>query len=202
MRKLFMLGSLIALLVPTASHAFQLGIRLGYAPAMGDEQKDAPMSDFVKSQIPIQVDGLFAVNKDFALGPYFSYGVGQLNSDVKDGCDLLGVDCSVSNVRLGLEGIYKFNSVQAQMVPWLGAGLGYEASSITMSAGGVSASADTSGLELNLQAGGDFKVNEQFSVGPYVQLSIGRYSNFEGNSIDEKGVHQWLGFGIAGKFGL
>ena len=63
-------------------------------------------------------------------------------------------------------------------------------------------SAPGSGLELNLQVGGDFKVNPQFAVGPYAQLSIGQYSSQEGSSIPDKGMHEWIGFGVRGKFDL
>jgi hypothetical protein len=203
MRKLIM-AALVALLVPTASHAqFQLGLRLGFAPAMGDAAKDAPLKDLVKSQIPLQLDALYKVTPDIAVGGYFSYGFGQLNSDFSDICDAAGISCSASNVRLGLQGTYTFNQLKAAMVPWAGVGFGYEWNTIKGSAGGASADVTSSGFEfLNLQLGGDFKVNEQFAIGPYAQLSVGQYSNVEGNSIPEKGMHQWLGFGLRGKFDL
>lgn len=204
MRKLLMLGSLIALLTPMASHAqVSLGLRLGYAPAMGDAAKEAPMKDIVKSQIPIQLDALYRITPDIAAGLYFSYGIAQLNSDMSDACDAAGVSCSASNMRLGLEGRYTFNSVKAPMVPWAGVGFGYEWSTIKGSMGGLSADATTTGLEfLNVQVGGDYRVNDQFSVGPYLQFSVGQFSSVEGESITDKGIHQWLGFGIAGKFDL
>jgi Outer membrane protein beta-barrel domain len=203
MRKLLM-AALVALLVPTASFAqFQLGLRLGYSPAMGDEQKDLPLKDTVKSQIPIQVDAMYKVTKDVAVGGYFSYGFGQLNSDLKDGCDATGLDCSASNMRLGLQAAYTFNQVTAPLVPWAAVGFGYEWTTLKVALGGASGEATTSGFEfLNLQLGGDYKVNEQFAIGPYAQLSIGQYSSIEGNSITDKGMHQWLGFGLRGKFDL
>ena len=67
------------------------------------------------------------------------------------------------------------------------------------------------GFELvNLQLGGDYKVSEQLSVGPYVLFSLGQYSNATlddgtestSRSIDEKGLHQWFGFGFRGTFSL
>jgi hypothetical protein len=199
MRKLLMLA---ALLVPMASQAqFSLGLRVGYAPAMGDAAKDAPMKDLVKSQIPLQLDALYKVTPDIAVGGYFSYGFAQLNSDFSDFCDASGVDCSASNMRLGLQGRYTFNSLKSPLVPWAGLGFGYEWSTIKGSAGGVSADATTTGFEfVNLQLGGDYKVNEKFSFGPYAQFSVGQYSKIEGEDITDKGIHQWLGFGLAGKF--
>ncbi|HEX9398878.1 MAG TPA: outer membrane beta-barrel protein [Anaeromyxobacter sp.] len=207
MRKLFMLGSLIALLVPTASHAqFQVGARLGFAPAMGDAEKDAAMSDGVKSQIPLQLDGFYKVNKDLAVGLYFAYGIAQLNSDL---C-VDGVTCSANDIRVGVQGTYTFNEVKAPLVPWAGIGVGYERGSFKQEFAGLSQTTTLTGYDLSLQAGGDYKVNDKFSVGPYLQISIAQYGHGEtkgdlgdaSGSITDKALHQWLGFGVAGKFNL
>jgi hypothetical protein len=214
MRKLLMLGSLVALLSPVASQAqFTLGLRLGYAPAMGDAAKNEKMSDGVKAQIPIQADALYRVNKDVAVGAYFGYGFGQTGS-LEGLCDIGGIDCSSKVMRVGVQGTYTFNQVQAPLVPWAGVGFGYELGSMEVSGGGEKATFDYSGFEfLNLQVGGDYRVNEQFSVGPYLQFSLAQYSkakiensvdptfNSDG-SIEEKAMHQWLGFGVRGKFDL
>lgn len=190
MRKLLMIAA-VALLPFTANAQFSLGLRVGYAPAMGDYMKDSAMSDGVKSQIPIQVDAMYKVTPAFAAGAYLSYGFAQLDSDC--------TDCSATDLRIGVQGTYAFNTVSQQFVPWLGAGFGYEIASVDY--GG--ASVDTSGFEfLNLQGGADYKVSDQFSVGPYVQFSIGQYSNVEGTDIPEKAMHEWLGFGFRGKFDL
>jgi hypothetical protein len=208
MRKLLMLA---ALLVPMASQAqFELGLRAGYAPAMGDAEKDGKMTDVVKSQIPLQLDAAYKVTKDISVGAYFAYGIAQLASDF---CPS-GADCSGSDIRLGLQGFYTFNQVKSPLVPWIGAGFGYEMGSLEASGGGAKVTVDYSGFEfLNLQAGGDYRVNEKFSVGPYLQFTLGQYSkvkfenniipaaNFDGD-IEEKAMHQWLGFGIRGKFDL
>lgn len=203
MRKLLTLGVVLAALtIPTASNAqFSLGLRLGFAPAMGDASKGNPMTDGVKSQIPLQVDAMFGLSPAVAVGGYLSYGFGQLNSDLSDSCDAVGVDCSISDLRIGAQATYSFIAPSRQFVPWLGAGIGLEWLTEKVSAGGVSASADAFGIEfLNLQAGGDYKVSEQFAIGPYAMVSIGRYSSVEGNDIPEKAVHEWLYFGVRGRF--
>jgi hypothetical protein len=212
MRKLLVLGSLVALLVPAASHAspFSLGLRLGFAPAMGDAAKDTKLSDGVKSQIPIQLDATYSVLPDLAVGGYFAYGLGQVNSDI---CQP-GADCSASSMRLGLQALYTFNQVKAPMVPWVGAGFGYEWASMKQEAGSAKFEQKANGFEfLNLQVGGDYKVNEKFAIGPYAQFSIAQYSNQKvTNSVDptenldgsipNKGIHEWFGFGVRGKFDL
>jgi len=203
MRKLLMLGSLMALLVPTASHAqFSLGLRLGFAPAAGDSMKDSPMKDEVSSQIPIQLDAMYKITPDISAGLYFSYGIVQLSSDVKDACDAFGASCSANTFRVGAQGAYAFNKVSPQFVPWVGLGLGYEAFTAKTAFTGVAVSTTTTGLEANLQVGGDYKVNPKFVVGPYLQVSFGQYTSQESSSISDKAMHEWLGFGVRGKFDL
>jgi hypothetical protein len=218
MRKLLMLGSLMALLVPLASRAqWSLGLRVGYAPAMGDAAKDQALEEGVKSQIPIQVDAAYRITKDVAVGGYFAYGIGQTGS-AEGTCDLDGVDCSANVVRLGVQGSYTFNQLKAALVPWAGVGFGYERRSLEASGGGVKQTTCYRGFELlNLQVGGDYKVTEDLAVGPYLQLSLGQYSRSKredgvlpalsyggeyGSEIEEKAMHQWVGFGIRGKYDL
>jgi outer membrane protein W len=219
MRKLIM-AALVALLVPTASHAqFQLGLRLGYAPAMGNAFKDpvsgesAKMKDGVKSQIPLQLDASYKFTPDVAAGLYFSYGVGQVGGNAQDVCDANGTDCSASAIRLGVQGIYTFNQVQSAFLPWAGAGIGYERAQLKQEGFGAEEVVTASGFELNLQAGGDYKVTEKFAIGPYVMFSMGQFTKVNdeisagGLSADaeldiDKAFHQWFGFGIRGKFDL
>ncbi len=207
MRKLLM-AAIVALAIPTASHAqFTLGLRLGYAPAMGDYMKDAPMKDGVKSQIPIQLDAMYRITPEWAAGAYFSYGFAQLNSDYSASCDAAGVSCSATSMRLGVQGTYTFTTVSPTFVPWAGAGIGYEIASEKVDLGGISASQDTSGWEfLNLQVGGDYKVNPKFAVGPYIMYSIGQYSSIEGTSVKDvyggTAMHEWFNIGVRGKFDL
>lgn len=207
MRRLLLISSLVALLVPAASHAqVDLGLRIGFAPAMGDAAKDSPMSDGIKSQVPVQLDALYRLNKDVGLGAYFSYGFGQVASACKEG----GVTCSANVIRVGLEGTYTLSQVQFALVPWVGAGLGWERGAIKEELGGQKQDTSFTGYELNLQAGGDYKVNDQFVLGPYLMLNFARYGNFDtsgalgsaSGSIDNKAMHEWFGFGVRGKFSL
>jgi hypothetical protein len=201
MRKLLMVGAVLAAVVfPTASHAqFQLGLRLGYGLGMGDYQKDFSMSDSAKSQIPLQLDAMYKVTPEIAVGAYVSYGFAQPGGLTKEVCDLPGADCSFSTLRLGAQAAYTFTKVSPTFVPWAGVGLGWE--SVSYDFGGGSESA--TGFEfLNLQVGGDYKVAPKFAVGPYAQFSIGQYSNDAGASIEQKAMHEWLSFGLRGKFDL
>ncbi len=202
MRKLLTIGALIAAIaLPTASRAggFTLGLRLGYGASMGDAYKGWGMSDYVGSQVPFQVDAMYRINPQLALGGYFSYGFAQPSGVGKDVCDSPGASCSISNLRVGVQGIYAFTQASPKFVPWAGVGIGYEASSFDSGFGG--GASDTTGWEyVNLQGGLNFKLSPLFGLGPYVMYSIGQYGNIEGTSIPEKGMHEWLSFGVMGKF--
>ncbi len=209
MRKLFMLGAVLAAtLLPAASHAqnanLSLGVRLGYGMATGDVAGDGAgstiaMSDWVKGQVPVQLDAMYRFTPEWALGLYFSYGFGQLSSTVSNQC----TDCSASDTRFGVQATYSFVTASPGFVPWLGLGLGYEWNKIDEN--GVSAT--FKGMEfLNLQLGGDYKVNPTFAIGPYVMYSFGQYSSGDiaGTTGDvvEKKMHGWFDVGLRGKFDL
>ena len=217
MRKLILLGTLAALLVPTASRAqgLQLGLRLGYAPAMGDafqvkgDPQAAKMSDGVKSQVPLQLDVSYRFDKFLAAGAYLSYGFGQVGGQIKDLCDSNGLDCSASVVRVGVQGIYTFSQAQAALVPWAAVNLGYERGKLEASGFGASGSETASGWELGLTVGGDYRATPQFAIGPFVGLSLGQYTSAEsggalgGGSLDiDKKLHEWLQLGVRGTFDL
>lgn len=210
MRKLLpALFALTLLAVPAASRAqVSLGLRLGYGPALGDAAKDSKMSDGVKSQIPIQLDATYALTPSFALGGYASYGFGQTGGVFDDICDQ--ADCSTRVVRLGVQGVYSFAPV-GQLRPFAAVGAGYEWGSLTAEAGGQEASVSFRGFELlNVTGGADYQLSPQLAVGPYIGLSLGRYSNTStdygsgsvSGEIDEKAMHEWLQFGIRGRFDL
>jgi hypothetical protein len=230
MRKLLMLA---ALLVPMVSQAqFSLGLRVGYAPAMGDAAKDSGMKEFaLKSQIPIQLDALYKVTRDIGVGAYFAYGLGQTDGSLMSPIagEMLGspvpvdicgedlgdgkVECSGRSMRFGVQGVYTFNNVKFALVPWAGLSLGYEMTSVEAKDNADKLTLDLNGFDLGLQAGGDSAINENFAIGPYISFNIGQYRNAEfklssdpnqndDGSIDDKAFHEWFGFGIRGKFDL
>lgn len=223
MRKLLMLAVAAALVLPTASHAqFTFGARLGFAPAMGDAAKEQStgqamkMSDGMKSQVPIQLEGGYKLTNEFSLGLYFSYGFGQVGGALSSDCSAAGQSCSAHDTRFGVQALYSFTQVNPQFVPWVGAGIGYEWGTWEATGGGQPSQSFTfKGWELlNLQLGGDYLMSPQFSIGPYVMLSLAQYSDVEatqggltvsGSLSDlgfDKTVHTWLSFGVRGKFDL
>lgn len=247
MRKPFMLvAALAAVALPTASHAqFSLGFRLAYTPAMGDAYKfkatgdptidgtSAKMSDGVSSQIPLQVEAAYRFTPQIAAGAYASYGFGDGGPSFasaavgQDFCSAGGggvsIDCSSRIYRLGVQGTFAFTMVSPMFVPWAGVGLGWEWSraKAEISGGGFGGSFEENldGFEFSLQGGGEWKIGRVFALGPYIQYSIGQYSDgemkmsgFGGLGLPDQSVkfsdfadttlHEWLSIGVRGKFDL
>ncbi|HEY3252499.1 MAG TPA: hypothetical protein VGJ91_01075 [Polyangiaceae bacterium] len=176
-----------------ADKKIRLGLRLGYAFALGNLDKNDKMSDGTKGQIPIWIDAGYMVTPNILVGLYGQYGFVQL----KD-C----TDCSAHDIRFGLQGQYHL-APAGSADPWLGLGFGYEW--LGLSQGG--ASGTIKGFQfLNLQGGADFKVSDAFAVGPFVDFSLGQYSSIsvedQSADIPEKAMHEWLTLGVKGTFGL
>lgn len=192
-----------------AASGISLGVRAGYGIPMGDLDSGESMTDFVASgQIPLQLDAMYRFTRNWSVGLYFQYGFSFVPDTM---CPSgFGLSCSASDVRLGAQLHYRFDSTG--FVPWVGFGIGYEWFSATLSGPGGSGDYSFDGLEyLNLQLGGDWLLSPNFRLGPYVQFTIAQYDNAEINmlgtplfsgSIPNKAVHEWLQFGVKGTFDL
>ena len=222
MRKLLIICA-VAFVLPATSRAqqWELGLRMGYAPAMGNayeyksDGSNAKMSDVVKAMVPIQLDVGYRVTPEVTIGGYFSYGFAQLGSSVSDTCDAYGLDCSASDYRFGVQATYAFTKVAPTFVPWIGLNIGYEWASYSESGGGQKIEQSANGWEfLGLQLGADWKLGPQFSFGPYLTYSFGQYSDGETkltgvinatqsfSSYANTSTHEWFGFGVRGRFDL
>ncbi|HVU06051.1 MAG TPA: outer membrane beta-barrel protein [Polyangiaceae bacterium] len=184
-----------------------LGLRLGYGIAMGDAAKNAAMSDGVKGQIPIWIDAGYRFNPNIMAGLYFSYGFAQL----ADKACPSGADCSAHDMRLGIQGQYRFSPGE-NINPWVGVGFGLEWAGYSASAGGAEAKSSFNGIEfLDLQGGADFKVADCLGIGPFLSFSLGQYNSGSvtvpglgtvDGDITNKAMHEWLMFGVRGVFEL
>jgi hypothetical protein len=93
------------------------------------------------------------------------------------------------------------------MSGWVGYGFGFTSASQTISdQGRYSETSTAQGLELARLTGGlDFRVKRGFGLGPFVMLSLGRYThqrteitNLERSAGDiaNPAVHGWLSLGL------
>lgn len=194
----------------SAGGKFVIGARLGYGIAMGDAMKDSAMSDGVSGQIPIWLDLGYMVTPNIMVGLYGQYGFGIVGSKMSDVCDAGNVDCSVSDLRVGVQGQYHL-SPSEKLDPWFGLGIGYEWAMTSMSGGGQSQDYTYSGFEfLNLQGGADFKLSPAFGIGPFLSFSLGQFGSVSASGdledgdtdIDDKALHEWLTLGVRGSFTL
>ena len=101
-----------------------------------------------------------------------------MNDDQQSLCRNANVDCSASDLRLGIMGRYP-PAGPAPLSPWVGAGIGYEWGTYSLHQRS-SATADTdfgwSGFEFaNLQLGADYSVAQRVVVAPFVSVSIGQF---------------------------
>lgn len=193
---------------------------MAYAIPLGDLQgPDDPgespvaLSDVVTGAIPIQLDVLYRITPAVSLGAYFSYAFTQTRLEIEGTviCEEPGVDCSGSQMRFGIQGVYAFQAGGSR--PWVGAMIGYEMLSVTASLEGFGdLDASVQGWEwFTLQGGVDWKLGESFVLGPFVAFGFGQYTDRElevpgepavAESIPEKAVHEWLWLGVRGRFDL
>ncbi|WP_141594577.1 outer membrane beta-barrel protein [Myxococcus sp. AB056] len=201
---------------------FALGLRAGYGVplghAAGSELGETPkMSEAFKSAIPLQVEAGYFFNSNVYLGAYFQYAPVLIAED----CDP-EVSCSANQMRFGINASYHFRAGE-KLMPWMGLGIGYEMLNlnVTSSEDGVEGTVGTGvrGIEFAaLQAGADYRINDTFSIGPYLSLAAGVYqssttsiemknvpiigdvSKSESESIDNKTVHAWLSGGVRMQF--
>jgi hypothetical protein len=90
--------------------------------------------------------------------------------------------------------------------PWVGYGIGLEASATVVRLPQGDATFGASGVELgHLMGGVDFRLPTGFGVGPFVDLGVGQYANLHEESpggrdqtfdIEQKALHGWLTLGV------
>jgi hypothetical protein len=180
------------------------GVRLAYAGAMGDAFSDKPLGDLYGSAIPVWIELGRNVRPNLFVGVYGQYGFAQI-SDVA--CPSgAGLSCSGRTIRAGAEVVYRLSSA-AGLVPWVGAGVGYEWASFQLSSDGERLRRSMSGFELlNLQVGGDVRAAPRLKAGPFVGVSFARFGSVKGPgfsrdvSSSDKSFHSWVQLGVRGTY--
>ena len=221
----FVLGATViastpALAAEVPGPGFEIGARFGYGFSAGrlgapPNGTDNDLGDFVTGQWPIWLDAGYRLTSDFYLGGLFQYGFGTVNQDQQQGCRNANVNCSASDIRLGIMGRYAFPALW-QVRPWAGLGVGYEWGSFSVdqsAIGNTTTEATWSGFEFaNLQVGGDFHLAHRVALGPFFSLSLGQYgststttsngttSTTMDRDLAKTSLHEWIMFGVRGAF--
>ena len=203
--------------LPERDSGVTLALRLGYGIPFGDTSADAsgaatPLGDQLQGEIPIWIDVGYRFARSWFVGAYLQLGIGIVNQDkaAGGGCNLPGVSCKGSDVRVGVEGTFGFSPGQS-FNPWIGLGTGYEWVSLQAESPTGNGELTFKGWEwFNLQVGGDFSLSRVFALGPYASFGLGQYSSANvtlgsttvSGDVANKKSHAWLQLGVKSTFNL
>jgi hypothetical protein len=190
----------------------EVAVRLGFGLPFGEIESGTNLDRYASSVVPIVFEGGYRLDSSLFLGALFQYGFAQMKNP-NGTCDG-GTSCDGSVVRLGAEALYRFVPERI-FAPWLGLGFGYEWLTANYTAANAAVSGSFTGYQfLILQAGGDYRVREKMFIGPFVDVSLGRFDHASGtvrvgniNTSSDRDIantawHTWVTFGLRGAFGF
>lgn len=179
----------VMLLAPAAASAeVRLGLRTGWAAPLGTAGGYVKLNDLYDGMVPVQLDVLARVSERLEVGGYAQYGY------LVEVCGT-GSSCSSWNFRAGAQAVYGLSPL-GKATPWLGVGFGYEVSSAKYPITRMR------GFELgNFQLGADFDLSPRWKVGPYLQATLSRFSEFSPSGASPA-LHSWVSLGVRGTLGL
>ncbi|WP_426732413.1 hypothetical protein [Myxococcus faecalis] len=174
-----------------------LSVRAGYLMPGG--QMDGSPDPFYLYEV---YKGLFAaiveptvrIGSNVELGPWLQLSHAQMRLRCSS-----DDTCPGRHLRFGLQGNYHWIP-SGPYNPWTGVALGYERASFNVRGIDIA----YSGPDVTLQAGFDRNFGGSFWAGLFVSCSGGRYDSLEvkmngrtgDESLRERTVHLWLGFGV------
>lgn len=188
-----------------------LGVHVGYAIPLGaaiHSGSDSSFSQLTAGAVPIGVDLSYRVEPMLSVGVYGQYGFGFVSNDTQELCDDLDLRCSVNDVRAGVQAAYiaSFPGIDT----WAALTLGVERFSTSSEGSNSGGSVLMTLPDFGAKGGVNFEVAPAFAIGPFVALSMGRFSyasvHNSGQSAhihiqsDERRFHQWLTLGLRGVF--
>jgi len=192
----------------------EIALRSGLALPFGDVDGGANrnLDRFAGSAIPLVVEVGYRVDPTLFVGARFDYAFPQLKNPTA-GANCSDISCDGSVLRLGLEGIYRFLPGD-KFAPWVGLGAGYEWMTADYFGTDGGLGQTVRGFHGLLQGGGDIRVGPQLVLGPFVELSMGRFDSATtrarafnittetDDDISDTAWHSWLTLGLRGAFGF
>ncbi len=215
MRAGALLGAALVAVLPAAPAAAgpSVGLRLGWASAVGSAAARLPISEEVVWQVPIQAEVLWrapwgapAPLAGLSLGLYGSYAPPGLAGAGSAPC--AGASCSAQAIRAGAQALWTFAPWVLDANPWVGAGAGWEWASHRRERLGATTTTRWNGPELSIQGGAAWRLGRALALGPYALVGFGRYRDVgietpvesASASIGARAVHAWIHAGVRGTF--
>lgn len=175
---------LAALLLPSAVAAGEpeplpdtgpyVGVRAGFGLPLGRIESSGEarrLSEVFDYALPLQLD------LGYRFGPSLRAGVYALYAPLSTHtfCPA-GLRCQASGVRLGVAGEYHV-AARERLHGWVGLGLGYERSGVSISGSGVDVETHYSGVEwVGVSVGADYRLWQRLSIGPALTWTFGHYA--------------------------
>jgi hypothetical protein len=188
--------------------ALRTGLMLPFGDLAGGNNgaSSGPLDNYASKALPFVLEGGYRLDSSLFFGLRFQYAI----PDLKGNCTG-AASCDGSIVTLGVEGTYRLMP-GATFNPWVGAGIGYEWTSVSWSGGllGNGGGVSVSGIQPLLQVGGDIYVAPKFFLGPFVESAFGRFDSAEVRTggftaegdINDERWHMWLTIGVRGAFDI
>jgi len=180
---------------------FAIALRTGWAIPQGDIEQGSSLAEGVVGAIPFWLDLGFRATDELMIGVYMQYA----HVFVRECAGPSG--CNASDVRFGFQAQWHFG-VRDAIDHWVGIGAGFEIYDEDVG----DTARRLAGYELaNLQAGEDISLGRRFGLGPFVSLSLGKFTTgqrFGGSGtapvefeISRTALHTWVILGLRFSFG-
>jgi hypothetical protein len=193
---------------PPPSKGFQLAVRTGASVPFGQVSSTVAMSDSFSVQVPLIFDIGAKPLPWLFVGGFLGTAIGGAAGQVLQTCQALGVSCLGVGARGGVIAEYNARPGEAYD-PWFGVGFGYEIGASSGSNNGNNISNSYRGFEyIHFLGGVDFRLQEWFGIGPFLDASVGSYDFAEsqsntggliqerGGTVTDKSLHIWLTLGV------
>lgn len=191
-----------------------VGVRGSLGVPFGEARGGTDLKDVTTRAVPVQVDVDYRIGEGWSAGVYVFYGPVTVADATRRQLAASGLSSIGGHrqQRVGVQLTRKFRPA-ARMSPWVGVAAGYDWTRYAWAkrATGEETEIGVSGFEATLQAGASYKVTPRLAIGPFAAFDLGRYGKDivwvqrAGSSsvgITDKGLHQWVRFGVKMSFGF
>jgi hypothetical protein len=214
--------------LPRTRRGAEVALRLSYGVPFGSSSEGTGIRDLIVGIIPAQMDVGYRLNERWWIGAYGAAGIGVKGEACRDEGQAptapttptdddtgerptFGTKCDAPNkFRVGIQALFHVLPTTDDVSPWIGLGVGYEWLNISETLGRQTFVQTFAGFELlNLQAGVDFALGSHVRLGPFAQLTLGRYTTIAEDASSGadtlpspgRAIHQWLSLGVKASLG-